>query len=129
LAKRAGEILDRRRKYSGSLRRRRSLTARDIFAGYERGDGVAKAVLAQAVEFWGMACANLVSLFNPDKIIFGGGVFGPARKFLHDIKGEAEKWAQPISIRQVEFVGTGLGNDAGLYGSGFLALRSLQRFR
>ena len=31
-----------------------------------------------------MASANLVSLFNPEKIIFGGGVFGPATQFLDD---------------------------------------------
>jgi glucokinase len=38
---------------------------------------------------------NLVSLFNPEKIIFGGGVFGPALKFLDEIYIEAKKWAQP----------------------------------
>jgi glucokinase len=101
----------------------RPLTARDIFAALEGGDAVAKRVLAQAVEFWGMAVANLVSLFNPEQIIFGGGVFGPATRFLDDIYAEAVKWAQPIAIRQVKLVGSKLGADAGLYGAGWLALR------
>ena len=35
-----------------------------------------------------MAIANLVSLFNPEKIIFGGGVFGPAVRFLDAIYAE-----------------------------------------
>ena len=50
---------------------------------------MAKQVLEHAVEFWGMAAANLVSLFNPEKIIFGGGVFGPATQFLDAIATEA----------------------------------------
>jgi glucokinase len=99
-------------------------TARDVFAAYDRGDVVAKAVVGQAVEFWGMAVANLVSLFNPEKIIFGGGVFGPGAKLLGEIYAEAKKWAQPISIRQVKLQVSKLGGDAGLYGAGCLALQA-----
>ena len=95
-----------------------------MFAAYDRGDPVAKEVITQAVEFWGMAVANLVSLFNPEKIIFGGGVFGPATQFLGDIYAEAKKWAQPISIKQVKLQASKLGGDAGLYGAGCLALQA-----
>src|ERR1035437_8193374 len=98
-------------------------SAHDVFSAYDRGDPVAKEVIAQAVEFWGMALANLVSLFNPEKIIFGGGVFGPAGRFLGDIYAEAQKWAQPISIKQVKLQASKLGGDAGLYGAGCLALQ------
>ena len=72
-----------------------------------------------------MAVANLVSLFNPEKIIFGGGVFGPAARFLDDIYAEAKKWAQPISIKQVKLQASKLGGDAGLYGAGCLALQAV----
>ena len=99
-------------------------SARDVFSAYDRGDPVAKEVMAQAFEFWGMAVANLVSLFNPEKIIFGGGVFGPATQFLGDIYAEAQKWAQPISIKQVKLQTSKLGGDAGLYGAGCLALQA-----
>jgi glucokinase len=99
-------------------------TARDVFAAYNRRDPVAREVLARAVEYWGMAVANLVSLFNPEKIIFGGGVFGPAARFLDDIYTEAKKWAQPISIKKVKLRASKLGGDAGLYGAGCLALQA-----
>ena len=97
--------------------------AKDVFDGYENGDELSKKVISNAIECWGMAVANLVSLFNPEKIIFGGGVFGPALKFLDEIYIEAKKWAQPISIQQVSLEGSALGNDAGLYGAGLLALK------
>ena len=99
------------------------LSAKDIFDAYEKDDELAKKVIANSIECWGMATANLVSLFNPEKIIFGGGVFGPALKFLDDIYIEAKKWAQPISIQQVQLQASALGSDAGLYGAGLLALR------
>jgi len=99
------------------------LSAKDIFDAYEMGDELSKKVIANAIEYWGMATANLVSLFNPEKIIFGGGVFGPALKFLDEIYIEAKKWAQPISIQQVQLQASALGSDSGLYGAGLLALR------
>jgi glucokinase len=105
------------------------LSAQDIFAACDRRDPVAKEVVAQAVEFWGMAVANLVSLFNPEKIIFGGGVFGPGAKLLGDIYAEAKKWAQPISIKQVKLYASKLGGDAGLYGAGCLALHAVSTAR
>jgi glucokinase len=100
-----------------------AISAKDIFEAYDSGDEAAKKIIDNAIECWGMAVANLVSLFNPEKIIFGGGVFGPALKFLDEIYAEAKKWAQPISIQQVTLQGSALGNDAGLYGAGLLALK------
>jgi glucokinase len=99
------------------------LIAKDIFRAYESNDRLAIVVIEQAIEYWGMAVANLVSLFNPQKIIFGGGVFGPAVKFLDAIYKEAIKWGQPISMQQVKLESALLGNDAGLYGAGYLALK------
>lgn len=99
------------------------LSAQDVFDAFEKDDVVAKKIIGNAIECWGMAVANLVSVFNPEKIIFGGGVFGPALKFLDEIYAEAKKWAQPVSIRQVKFEASALGNDAGLYGAGWLALK------
>jgi glucokinase len=113
--------------YEGMLRSNGmdSITSHDVFAAYEKGDPVAVSVINQCVDFWGMAVANLVSLFNPEKIIFGGGVFGPALSLLPAIYKEALRWAQPVGITQVSLVGSGLKGDAGVYGAGFLALKSM----
>ena len=100
-----------------------ALTAADVFNAYELQDELAVKVINNAIAYWGMAVANLVSIFNPEKIIFGGGVFGPALRLLDAIYEEAKKWAQPISILQVTLQGSALGSQAGLYGAGYLALK------
>jgi glucokinase len=97
-------------------------TTRDVFRAYAEHDPIAVDVIAQAVSCWGMAVANLVSLFNPEVIVFGGGVFGPATALLDRIREEALRWAQPISIQQVELRPSALGHDAGLYGAARVAL-------
>jgi glucokinase len=98
------------------------ICAKDVFTAYRLGDKIATEVINEAIEYWGKAAANLVSLFNPEKIIFGGGVFGPATELIPVIYKEAKKWGQPISMKSVEFVPSSFGHDAGLYGAGFLSI-------
>jgi glucokinase len=124
LATVARDLIERTPAYHGSLRGLDAddLTADRIFAAHETGDAIAERVIAQAVERWGMATANLVSLFNPQTIVFGGGVFGPALRFLDAIRDEARRWAQPIAMRQVTLVPSALRGDAAVYGVARLAL-------
>jgi glucokinase len=112
--------------YQGELPQREgeNLTARDVFAAYDHQDPVALRTMERAIAYWGMATANYVSLFDPDRIIFGGGVFGPALRFLPAIRKEAERWAQPVSMRKVELVPAECGADAVLIGAGYLALHA-----
>lgn len=107
-----------------SLRLRPTLTSHDVFLAFKNDDPIARETIRQAIEFWGMACANLVSLFNPEKIIFGGGVFGPALPLLPDIYAEASRWAQPVSIQQVSFIPSKLGHEANLFGAAYLSLKN-----
>jgi len=60
IANRAGEVMEG------------DITASDVFEAYNAGDPHATEVIRQSIRFWGKACANLVSLFNPEKIIFTG---------------------------------------------------------
>jgi glucokinase len=124
LARIAREYLQNDPAYDGILKEISpdEITAQIIFDAFHRNDGIAIQVVKKAIVFWGMATANLVSLFNPEKIIFGGGVFGPAVAFLDEIRKEARKWAQPISMNQVIIEASTLGGDAGLIGSACLAL-------
>ncbi len=124
IAKVAQEYLLSDRSYTGTLRSKvpADISARDVFEAEAAGDPLAKRVLSEAVQYWGMAVANLVSLFNPEKIVFGGGIFGPAIRYLDAIRTESKRWAQPISMNQVTLEPSRLGGDAGLTGAAFMAL-------
>jgi glucokinase len=128
IARLALEILDEQSLYRGILLEypREEITAHHIFSAYEQNDIIAIKVIQECIEYWGMATANLISLFNPEKIIFGGGVFGPAIKFIPAIKAEADKWAQPISRTKVTLEPSALSGDASLYGAGYLVSKNLQ---
>lgn len=121
----AAELISKSKNYSGSLKKKtiEQLTFNDIIEAYKLKDSIAVKVIHQTIEYWGMAVANIISLFNPEIVIFGGILFGPAIVFLDDIKNEARKWAQPIFIEKVKFLGSKLGANAGLFGAGHLAMK------
>lgn len=123
IANRAREAVRADKAYRGLLRQKAltRLTTPDVFAAYETNDPIATAVLDKAVTMWGMASANIVSLLNPQMVVWGGGVFGPAIQFIDRIYAEACKWAQPISIRNTRFTATELPGNAGLLGAAYIA--------
>ena len=92
-------------------------TPKDLFKAYENKDAAAIKTIDQAIELWGMACANLVSLLNPQFIIFGGNLFGPGDRFLDRIYREAIRWAHPVAMRQVKFLISELKENAPLMGA------------
>lgn len=104
----------------------KTITTKHVFEAYSRGDSLAKFIVGKAIIMWAMAAANMVSLLNPEKIVWGGGVFGPAAQLLDRIYNEACRWAQPVAIKQVTFEKSHLSGEAGLYGAGYLALLSLE---
>ncbi len=111
--------------YTGLLREKiTTLTAQDVFAAYTANDVLARRVIEQSITAWGRGVANLISIFNPQKVILGGGVFGPAVQFIPAIIEEAKKWAQPISMQQIKIEASALGKNAGLLGAGWLAVQS-----
>ncbi|HYJ64288.1 MAG TPA: ROK family protein, partial [Parafilimonas sp.] len=71
IAKTAIIFLKEMKNYAGELKNKTidDITSYDVFAAYENDDALAKKVIQSCIEFWGMAAANIVSLFNPEKII------------------------------------------------------------
>lgn len=127
IARFAREKIANDRSYNGVLKTTENFTSRNVFDAFEEKDPIALQVISECIEYWGMASANLVSIFNPEKIIFGGGVFEGASKFIPQIKTEAAKWAQPISINQVEFTKSALNEDAAIYGAAYFALKKINQ--
>jgi len=127
IARQAAEMLQQRPDYRGALRNKPAgeITCHDVFAAYDSNDPIAEAVIRGCIVYWGMAIANLVSLFNSEKLILGGGVFGPASRFIPAIGIEAQKWAQPLGFREASIEAAALGGEAGVYGAAYTALQLL----
>jgi glucokinase len=123
LVRYAREVLEALPQYNGMFRNKKNLTAEKLMEAYEQGDEVAVQVLGNAIEYWGMCIANLVSIFNPEKIILGGGVFQNNGYLFRDaILAEAMKWGQPLSMKQFSLECSALGDMAGVYGAISFAL-------
>lgn len=89
-----------------------------IQKAYEKGDSLAIEVLDEAVRYLGLATANLVNIFHPDLIIFGGGVMESlGEELLPKIQRETRKHAMISMLDQVTFKLSHLSDDAGIYGA------------
>ncbi len=108
------------------LKKHEKLDAETVFGAFREEDPLAKYVIENAIQYWGKAVANLVSIFNPELIIFGGGVFGPGLSLLDRIYEEAKKWAQPVSIGNTRLAPALLGQDSVLFGAGKIALDAVK---
>ena len=123
ICNRAKELIRADKAYRGELRQMpiSRLTTKHIFRAYGNGDVIACKVIGKAVEMWGMAAANMVSILNPEKVIWGGGVFCSARHLVPAIYAEAKRWAQPLSLRRTKFEATLLDGNEVLLGAAYLA--------
>lgn len=112
------------KSYRGVLRQMpiSRITTKHIFKAFASDDPIAKRVIGKAVEMWGMATANLVSILNPEMVVFGGGVFRSAKNLVPDIYEEAKKWGQPLSMRTVKLSATQLDGNEVVLGAAYLAL-------
>ncbi|HEV3486932.1 MAG TPA: ROK family protein [Vicinamibacterales bacterium] len=93
-----------------------------VVAAARGGDRSALAVLHHAARYTGMGIANLISTFNPEVVVLGGGLaMGAADLMLDVIRAEVRRWAQPIAAETCRIELSQLGERAGLLGAARLA--------
>ncbi|MBI3037067.1 ROK family protein [Candidatus Woesearchaeota archaeon] len=86
-------------------------------------DAVARKIMGETYEKFGMALANLINTFNPEIIVLGGGVSNLPAEFYRKINAAAKKYAYPAFSDSVKIVRNSLGDDAGVFGAAALALK------
>lgn len=107
----------------GVARRAGLPDGRAVVAAARSGDRAALDVLLRAARYTAMGVANLISAFNPEAVVLGGGfMLGAGDLLLPSIRSEVARWAQPIAAAQCRIELTQLGEDAGLLGAARLAL-------
>lgn len=110
-----------------AARLRRAQSAEEIAKAARRGETRARKVFAHIAKLLGLACANLISLFDPEVIVLGGGMAGAADLFFRELRRVALANSQPLAARQVRLVITRLGDRANLLGAARLAWEAAQR--
>jgi glucokinase len=98
------------------------LTAEQLAEAARRGDPIAIKVYSEAGRVLGCAVANLVSLFDPEIVVIGGGLAQASDLFLDDLRKSMKERAQPIAGKRVGVITSRLGGDANLLGVAQLAL-------
>jgi glucokinase len=103
--------------------------AQAVVAAARAGDAAAMAILNQAADYTSMGVANLISVFNPEAVVLGGGFMTGARDLLLDrIRSGVARWAQPIAALRCRIEPSSLGEHAGLLGAARGALAARDTF-
>ncbi|SFE30003.1 ROK family glucokinase [Alteribacillus iranensis] len=105
------------------LMRQRELTAEDVFRSMDEGDNEARVVVEKAMKYLGIALANTANVLQPQYLIIGGGLAAAGNSLIRPLEKHFNFHALQ-RIKQVAKVKLAeLGNDAGVTGGAWLALK------
>jgi predicted NBD/HSP70 family sugar kinase len=90
-----------------------------------RGDAMAQAALRQVGDWLGFGVANLVNIFNPEMVIFGGTLRGIFLASAAQVRGKLTRMALRSPREHVRLRTPVLGQDATLLGAAEAAFESL----
>jgi glucokinase len=96
---------------------RTTLSAQAIYEASIAGDELAAEIVVQTGKYLGIGTANLLNCFNPDMVLFTGGMTKMGERLLSIIREEAQRRTYPpiYEVAQIEF-GL-LGEKAGVIGA------------
>lgn len=98
------------------------LTAREVQAAAEAGDGAAREILARAAHYLALGLANYVNIFNPQLFVIGGGAAHIRELFVEPAFAEARRLAFARPAATARWLPAALDADSGALGMAALAL-------
>jgi len=105
----------------------RDVTAEDLSpemlsAAADAGDALAADVLEETGELLGHGLVSLLNVFNPERVVIGGGVARAGEWLLAPARRIVARHAMSVQRDCAEIVLAELGNDAAVVGAALLAL-------
>jgi predicted NBD/HSP70 family sugar kinase len=100
---------------------------RSVVRAATSGDPVAAAAVAAIGDWLGIGVANLINLFNPGVVVFGGTLRELYAAAAPQVGARIAQHGMPVSRERARLLPSGLGDDATLIGAaekGFAALLS-----
>jgi glucokinase len=98
-----------------------NITAQEVASAARQGDRLALDIFHRTGRLLGLGIANMVSLFDPEIVILGGGMSAAADLYFESLRDAMLERAQPLAAQQVNLVVSKLGDRVNLLGCARLA--------
>lgn len=93
------------------------ITAKLVAQAAAAGDAEAQAILNEAMRYLGLGLASLVNLFNPQRIVIGGGLTALGDQLFETVRRAIVRHAYPKAAQAVQVVPAALGENVGVLGA------------
>ncbi|MCM0650284.1 ROK family protein [Clostridium swellfunianum] len=98
------------------------VTSYEVYKAAQDGDKVAKELLERSFTYLGIAVANIITSFDPEMFVIGGGVSQMGSVLFDKVQEIVNKRCFKAMSENCKIVPAGLGTDAGVVGAVALAL-------
>ena len=120
ISKRAEEAVESGR--DTSLLNYFKITSYEVFKEAEKGDSVSRHIIDSSLEYLGIGIANIITLFDPEVIILGGGVMKAGQIIFDRIKEVVDQRCFKNMASACKIVPSALGEKSGVIGAIALAM-------
>ncbi len=94
------------------------ISAANVAALEDAGDATAAAIMAAARAAFAQACVTIVDVFNPSRLVVGGGIaIGQGERLLAPAREAVERLSFRRQAARVRIAAAQLGDDVGLIGA------------
>mgnify|MGYP005835289855 FL=1 len=94
-----------------------AISAMDVIAAARKGDHLSQKLVQEAGYYLGTALANLINLFNPTKIVIGGGVAQVGDLLLEPVRKVAKQRSLKVASQAVTITSAVLGRRSSAMGA------------
>ena len=105
-----------------TLKNYEDVTAKEVFKEAANGDRVAKNILETSLTYLGIAVANTITNFDPEKVVIGGGVVNGGDIVIDTIRNVVEERCMAAFVENCTIEKAVLGGKAGVLGAAALAI-------
>jgi glucokinase len=103
------------------------VTARELASAYAAGDGLAKRLVAESAEYLGTALTGIANVFNPARIVLGGGIVEGLPDLVDLAEQKLRRDAIVAARDRLVLARSTLGSAAGVIGAASWAWDELDR--
>ncbi|MCH5463427.1 ROK family protein [Lactobacillus sp. LC28-10] len=103
------------------------ITAKMVSDAYDQDDQVARKVMQETGEILGYGLSSAINMFNPERLIIGGGVAAAGERLLKSTKEVIAGHALKVARDVCDLVPAELGPWAGMIGAGVYANQQAEK--